>query len=108
MGKLSVLTAGAVGYVLGARAGRERYEQIAAQAQRLWRDPRVQEQVSNATETVKAKAPEVASSVASAATHAASAAATAAASKVTGGSDSDSPDDEPPRDEMGRFTSDGG
>ncbi|MET7465995.1 YtxH domain-containing protein [Nonomuraea sp. NPDC005501] len=33
----------AVGYVLGSRAGRERYEQIKKMAQRLSDDPRVQE-----------------------------------------------------------------
>lgn len=30
-----------VGYLLGARAGRERYEQIRAKATELWEDPRV-------------------------------------------------------------------
>jgi hypothetical protein len=33
------------GYVLGARAGRERYEQIKAQAERVWDQPVVQGQV---------------------------------------------------------------
>ncbi|NUW40282.1 YtxH domain-containing protein [Nonomuraea rhodomycinica] len=33
----------AVGYVLGSRAGRERYEQIKKMAQRVADDPRVQE-----------------------------------------------------------------
>ena len=32
MRKLTVLLSGAVGYVLGSRAGRERYEQIKAKA----------------------------------------------------------------------------
>ncbi|VEI13416.1 hypothetical protein [Trueperella bialowiezensis] len=36
MGFLRTLTVGAIGYVLGARAGRKRYEQIKAGAQRLW------------------------------------------------------------------------
>jgi gas vesicle protein len=31
----------AIGYVLGTRAGRERYEQIKARATALWEDPRV-------------------------------------------------------------------
>lgn len=35
MSKLSVLSAAAAGYVLGARAGRARYEQIASNARRL-------------------------------------------------------------------------
>ena len=42
MKKLSLLAAAAAGYVLGARAGRERYEQIKTGAQKLARDPRVQ------------------------------------------------------------------
>jgi hypothetical protein len=33
--KLSLLVGGAIGYVLGSRAGRERYEQIVARARRF-------------------------------------------------------------------------
>jgi hypothetical protein len=36
--------------VLGARAGRERYEQIVAQARGLWQNPRVQEAAARAPE----------------------------------------------------------
>ena len=43
MKKLSLLAAGFVGYVLGSRAGRERYEQIKKAATRVKNDPRVQE-----------------------------------------------------------------
>jgi SLT domain-containing protein len=46
--KLMFLGAGAVGYVLGAKAGRERYEQIAEQAQKLRQNPKVQEKVDEA------------------------------------------------------------
>lgn len=42
MSKVTLLAAAGVGYVLGARAGRERYEQIKAGAQRVASDPRVQ------------------------------------------------------------------
>jgi hypothetical protein len=43
-GKLAVLAGVGVGYVLGTRAGRERYEQICDGARRLWQDPRVSQQ----------------------------------------------------------------
>lgn len=56
-GKLTIVAAGAAGYVLGARAGRERYEQIAAAAQRLWRNPKLQRTVDQAGEAAKEKAP---------------------------------------------------
>lgn len=48
-----------VGYVFGTRAGRARYNQIKSAALKVWMDPRVQEQVTVATEFVKEKAPEV-------------------------------------------------
>jgi hypothetical protein len=54
-GKLSFIIALGAGYVLGARSGRERYEQIAEKAQQLWRDPRVQEKAGQAGQVVKDK-----------------------------------------------------
>jgi len=57
MRKLPLLVAAGAGYVLGTKAGRERYEQIRAQAQRFARDPRVQEKARQATDTVREKAP---------------------------------------------------
>lgn len=59
-GKILLLTGLAVGYVLGTRAGRERYEEIKTAANKLWDDPRVQKPVKQAEEFVKEKAPEVA------------------------------------------------
>ena len=56
-GKIALLTGGAVGYVLGTRAGRERYEQIMAQAQSFWNNPKVQEKASQAQDLAKEKAP---------------------------------------------------
>lgn len=85
MGKLSFLAGIGVGYVLGARAGKQRYEQIKAKANQAWGSPQVQETVSTVSEQVKAKAPAVAS--------AAGDAAKSAASKVTpGGKDGDLPE----------------
>jgi SLT domain-containing protein len=53
MKKLMLLGAGAVGYVLGAKAGRERYEQIAEQARKLRTNPTVQEKVDQAKHAAK-------------------------------------------------------
>ncbi|GAA0293500.1 YtxH domain-containing protein [Kineococcus aurantiacus] len=44
-GKAIFLIAGAAGYVLGARAGRERYDQISSAVGRLWGNPKVQQRV---------------------------------------------------------------
>lgn len=69
-GRLLFVTGAALGYVLGAKAGRGRYEQIKTQADSLWHDPRVQEKVGQAqsfasttggavVDKAKAKAPDV-------------------------------------------------
>ncbi|BBH66642.1 hypothetical protein ACTI_33270 [Actinoplanes sp. OR16] len=42
-GKLLFLTGLAAGFVLGSRAGREKYEEIRANAQKIWENPTVQE-----------------------------------------------------------------
>jgi hypothetical protein len=44
-GKLQFIVGGLIGYVLGARAGRQRYEQIAASAKDFWEAPPVQRRV---------------------------------------------------------------
>ena len=61
MKKLSLLAAAGVGYVLGAKAGRGRYEQIAGGARRVAGNPKVQAAASKAQETVAHQAPVVAS-----------------------------------------------
>ncbi|HUG49979.1 MAG TPA: YtxH domain-containing protein [Terrimesophilobacter sp.] len=63
-GKLVLLVGVGIGYVLGARAGRERYEDIKGWARNLWNDPRVQHQVHEAGEFAKDKAPDVARALA--------------------------------------------
>ncbi len=71
MKKLTLLLAAGAGYVLGTRAGRERYEQIKKTALRVKDDPRVQEKAHQAAdvarETAKEKAPVVKDAVTSAA-----------------------------------------
>ena len=42
-GKLMFLTGLAAGFVLGSRAGREKYEEIRSNAKKLWESPSVQE-----------------------------------------------------------------
>ncbi|MEU4623201.1 hypothetical protein AB0G04_24915 [Actinoplanes sp. NPDC023801] len=42
-GKLMFLTGLAAGFVMGSRAGREKYEEIRANAQKVWQHPTVQE-----------------------------------------------------------------
>jgi hypothetical protein len=46
MSKLTLAGAFATGYVLGARAGRERYEEIRRAFEKVTSDPRVQEVVT--------------------------------------------------------------
>lgn len=62
-GKILFVLGLGVGYVFGTRAGRARYNQMKTAALKVWNDPRVQEQVSAATDFVKENAPEVASAV---------------------------------------------
>lgn len=89
MSKLGLLAAGAVGYVLGARAGRERYDQIVEQAQRLWANPKVQRAASQAQDRARDAAPVVAEKVGEAAKHAAGAAVSAVSSVSSGAGDDD-------------------
>ncbi|MGP3533815.1 hypothetical protein ACTU3I_03395 [Microbacterium sp. RD1] len=47
-GKVGLVIGLAAGYVLGSRAGRERYEQIKTQAEKIWHTDPVQKQVDKA------------------------------------------------------------
>lgn len=75
-GKLGLVVGLGVGYVLGARDGRARYDKIKAYAKQLWRSPEVQHKV------------EAAGGLASQAVHQ----ATAAGEKLVRGQDADQPD----------------
>jgi len=95
-GKIIFVAGAALGYVLGARAGRGAYVKIKSQAESLWENPNVQKTVHQAEEFVKDNAPAVGKKLQSAAGDAASAAGSKAkstASKVKSsgkGSSSDS------------------
>jgi len=84
MKKLLVLVAAGVGYVLGTKAGRERYEQLRGMFNKVKDDPRVQEKAHQAADLAKEKAPVVKEKIAEA--------ADAAATKVkSAGGSSDLP-----------------
>jgi hypothetical protein len=60
MGKMTFVLGAAVGYVLGAKAGQKRYEQIKGRANQLWSSESVQSKVETAKQTVRDQAPAVA------------------------------------------------
>ena len=80
MAKLSFLAGLAAGYVLGAKAGQKRYEQIKGKATQVWSSDPVQSKVDTVVQTVKDQAPVVAAKVGDAAKTASS----AARERVTG------------------------
>lgn len=53
----------ALGYLLGSQEGRRNLEKMSNNAKNFWQDPKTQQKVHEATETVKAKAPVVAEQV---------------------------------------------
>ena len=81
MKKLMLLAAVAVGYVLGAKAGRGRYEQIRSTFQSVKDDPRVQQAAEGVASTAKEQGPVVADKV--------SGLAASAKDKATGSSGDD-------------------
>jgi hypothetical protein len=80
MSKLSLLAAAGVGYVLGARAGRQRYDQIASTARKVADNPKVQRVAHRAQDA----AAQQASAAAGAAKDKVASAASTAADKVRG------------------------
>ena len=59
-GKILFVAGLGLGYLLGTRAGREKYDELKSTALKVWNDPRVQKQVDAVEDFVKDKAPEVA------------------------------------------------
>ena len=55
-GKAGLVIGIAVGYVLGSRAGKERYEQIKTQWMKVWNTEPVQDQVAKVSEFAKSSA----------------------------------------------------
>ena len=64
MGKLGMAVGAAVGYVLGAKAGRERYEQITASARQLLEKPQVKQVLDSAPGNLGARVEQVANKAA--------------------------------------------
>ena len=62
-GKILLVVGLGVGYVLGAKAGRERYESIKRITDKFWNSKGVQAQVHNAEDFVKDKAKQAVSQV---------------------------------------------
>ena len=58
-GKLMLVSGLAVGYVLGSRAGRDRYNQIARAAASFWQSRPVQRQMHQAGDLARDAAPDV-------------------------------------------------
>lgn len=88
IGKIVVLAAGGAGYVLGAKAGRGRYEQLRESYEKIKNDPRVQEKTQAAADLAREKAPllkEKVADKAASATDAAKDTASSATSSTTGG-----------------------
>jgi hypothetical protein len=69
-GKIGFLLGLGAGYVLGARSGRQRYDQMVAKAREVWRDPRVQEKADQAQDMVKEKAGQASDAIKEKAQHA--------------------------------------
>jgi hypothetical protein len=67
MRKLTILVAAGIGYVLGAKAGRTRYEQIRTATRRVAGNPQVRSAARHAQETVQHQAPAVKEKVVAAA-----------------------------------------
>ena len=88
-GKLGVLIGFGAGYVLGARAGRERYEQIVDELRRVRNDPRVQRAADQAMGVAAEQAQHVRDAAADKAHQVAEQAQAAAKERMPGSSTGD-------------------
>ncbi|NRQ49039.1 hypothetical protein [Aeromicrobium stalagmiti] len=94
MKKLTLLAAAAAGYVLGSRAGRERYDQIATQATKAWNNPKVQDVVDEVQTQAKHAGAEAGSRVGSKVAETATDVASRVADRVKGAHEDGPPVDE--------------
>lgn len=78
------------GYVLGAKAGRQRYQQIVGKAQDVWHNPNVQAKADQAQHLAKEKAGQAGSAVAGSVKEKAGAVGSTIADKVSRSSDESS------------------
>ena len=91
MKKLTLLVAAGAGYVLGSRAGRERYEQIKTQATKTWNNPKVQDAADAVQSQAKAAGADIGSKVGSKVAEAASDVKDKVAEKVSSSHDDQQP-----------------
>jgi len=89
--KLTLLVAAAAGYVLGSRAGRERYEQIKTQATKTWNNPKVQDVVDDVSTQAKQAGADLGSKVGSKVAEAAVDVKDKVAEKVSSSKDDEQP-----------------
>jgi hypothetical protein len=90
MKRLLIVTAGAVGFLLGSRAGRGPYERFMRAIGQLKDDPRVQAKAHQGAQIVREQAPVVADKVADAARTATSKVTSAVSGSSDSGSDNGS------------------
>jgi hypothetical protein len=87
--KITLLIAAGAGYVLGTRAGRERYEQIKQQATKTWNNPKVQDTVDTVSTQAKHAGADLSSKVGSKAADAAGTVKDKVSEKVSSSNDHD-------------------
>jgi gas vesicle protein len=89
--KLTLIIAAGAGYVLGSRAGRERYEQIKTQTTKAWNNPKVQDVVDDVQTQAKQAGSDLGSKVGSKVAETAGDVKDKVTEKVSGGHDDEQP-----------------